>query len=126
MRSVVRTQDDLIAFIAKVTDKLGADLGGKPYTVSIRRFYRPKTNQQNRYFHALIAELADFCGYSPKALKDAIKAEHGIIDTVQIGNQIMNRPRSIADYKIDELGYMIDRVLQLGGEVGCVFQEPQP
>jgi len=126
MRSVVRTQDDLIAFIAKVTDKLGEDLGGKPYTVSIRRFYRPRTTDQNSKFHAMIHDIATHVGYErPDDVKDFVKSEYGWKRAVKIGHIVTDIPMSTTEYTVDQFGHMIDRLYQLGAELGVEWSNDE-
>ena len=126
MRSVVRTQDDLIAFIAKVTDKLGEDLGGKPYTVSIRRFHRPRTTAQNAKFHSMIHDIATHVGYErPDDIKDFVKAEYGWKRSVKIGHVVTDIPMSTTEYTVDQFGHMIDRLYQLGAELGVEWSNDE-
>lgn len=119
MRAVVRSDRDLVNFITKVTDKLGHDLNGKPYTINIRRFYRPRTLDQNSKFHAMIHDIAEHIGYErPDDIKDYVKSEFGWKKTVKIGNNIADIPMSTTEYNIEQFGFMIDRLYQLGAELG--------
>ncbi len=74
-------------------------------------------------FHALIGELAEHTGYSASDMKAIVKDTYGLVDTVDVGAQVLNKPRSIADYNIEQISFLIDRVFQLGAEVNCVFQQ---
>ena len=123
MKTVVRNNLQLDDFCKEVCRKIGNDFNGKPYSVDIRPFKQPKTSQQNKLFHALIGELAEHTGYSASDMKAIIKDTYGLVDTVEVGPQVLNKPRSIADYNIDQISFLIDRVFQLGAEVNCVFQQ---
>jgi len=117
--AVVRSENDLHNFVQRTVDKLGTDLSGKPWTVSIRRFYRPRTTDQNRKFHGMIHDIATHVGYErPDDIKDFVKAEYGWKRSVKIGHVVTDIPMSTTEYTVDQFGHMIDRLYQLGAELG--------
>lgn len=128
MRAVVRSLDDLHAFADRCARE--GVLDGKPMTVSIRKFHRPRTVDQNKKLHAMFRDLAEHTGYSESNIKDYFKAEFGptmalnlpkIDDTADYGP--VNVPKGTSRYTVQEMSAMVERVYQVGAECGCVFSE---
>lgn len=121
--AVVRSEQDLQKFVSQVVSKLGDNLSDKPWTVSIRRFYRIRTLNQNAKFHAMIHDIAEHIGYErPDDIKDYVKSEFGWKKTVKIGSNIADIPMSTTEYNIEQFGFMIDRLYQLGAELGVEWK----
>jgi hypothetical protein len=118
LRAVIRNSHDLSAFVTKVLPKLD----GKPYTITIRRFHRPRTHDQNAKLHAMLRDLADHTGYSEGELKDVIKGEFLPAKTMQVGSHVYDVPKSTTELTVSEMGDLIERLYQLGHDVGCAFQ----
>ncbi|MGI9293454.1 MAG: recombination protein NinB [Pseudomonadales bacterium] len=124
MNIVVYNGHDIQKFVTKVLEKLGQDLGGKPYTISIKRFFRPRTLDQNAKFHAMISDIAQHIGYErPEYIKDYVKDAYGYRKTVVIDGKPRSIPMSTADYNVDQFTNIIDRLYQLGAELGVEFQD---
>ena len=122
MKAVVRTNEDLLKFINTVSDRLD----GRPWTISLKKFHRPRTLPANAKFHAMNRELALHLGYSESQMKSVIKSEFGPIESTMIGPRIVDMPKETAEYTVTEMQAMIEQLYQLGAEVGCVFQSDQP
>ena len=123
MRAVVRNDRDLTHFVSKVVRELGANLGDKPYTISIRRFHRPRTLDQNAKLHAMIRELALHCGYTESEMKEALKYKFGPMKMIQIGDDYKSIAKGTSEYTVQEMSDFVERLYQLAAEIGCVFQE---
>lgn len=121
MRGVVRTALDLQRFCAMVEAKLD----GKPYTITVKRFHRPRTTDQNAKFHAMVRDLADHIGYSVAELKEIIKVEFLPTVTGQIGELAYTRPMSTSDLTVQAMSELIEHVYELGAQVDCVFQDDE-
>ena len=121
MKAVVRTNEDLLKFINTVSDRLD----GRPWTISLKKFHRPRTLPANAKFHAMNRELALHCGYTESRMKIILKSEFGPIESKQVGPRIVDTPKETAEYTVTEMQAMIEQLYQLGAEVGCVFQSDQ-
>jgi hypothetical protein len=118
MRAVVRTTADLQRFVDRVVDKLD----GKPYTVTIKRFHRPRTFDQNAKFHGMIRDLAEYTGYAEAELKDIVKRQYLPMKALKIGKHKYEVPKSTTELTVAEMADLIERLYQIGHEVGCLFQ----
>ncbi len=118
MRAVIRTTADLQRFCDKVADKLD----GKPYTVTIKRFHRPRSFDQNKKFHAMVRDLAEYTGYGEAELKDILKRQFLPMKVLTIGSHKYEAPKSTAELTVNEMADLIERVYQVGHEVGCLFE----
>ena len=124
VRAVVRNDRDLTLFVSKVVKELGANLGDKPYTVSIKRFHRPRSLDQNKKLHAMIRELALHCGYAESQMKEIVKAQFGPMKAVKIGDRReVSHPKGTSEYTVQEMSDFMERLYQLAAEIGLVFQE---
>ena len=120
MRGVVRTLEDWDAFGAKLSRK--GQFTGKPLTVTVTEFRRPRTIDQNSKLHAMFHDLANHTGYRPSVIKDFFKSEFGPQQVVPIGKHDVVIAKSTTEYTLEELSEMIERVYQVGADCGCVFQ----
>ena len=123
MKAVVRNKFDLLKFVDSLTAKLGDNLGDKPITIIAQPFKRLRTLPQNARFHAMCAERAEHCGYTPTEIKDYIKAEHGFRKTIEIGGVIKDIPMGTSEMNVEQLSFLIEELYRIGSEVGCVYQE---
>ncbi len=120
MKFVVRSQLGLIERCSKIPE-----WDGKPYTVTIEPFKRPRTNPQNAKLHAMIRELAQHTGYTEKEMKDVAKAAYYPSKHLKRpGHQPTKYvvPKSTAELNVEEASEVVERLYQLGAEIGCVFQ----
>lgn len=118
MRFAIRTKADLLHMV----DKVVPTLDGKPYTLVIKPFHVPRSLDQNKKMHAMIGELADFCGYSRNRMKEIVKNEFGPKEVVEVGQRVVDITKGTSDYDVHEMSEMIERLYQLGAELGHVFQ----
>ena len=122
MKAVVRNHDDLVKFCSRVATQLGTDFG-KPYTVSIAKFKRPRSLEQNKKLHAMLRELALHTGYTESMMKEICKANFGPIAVYQVGNRIVDAPKGTSDYTVEEMADFVESLYQLGAEIGVVFSD---
>lgn len=118
MRAVIRNANDLGNFVDRVLDKLD----GRPYTITIKRFHRPRSYDQNKKFHAMIRDLAEYTGYGEAELKDILKRQFLPMKVLQIGEHKYEAPKSTAELTVNEMADLIERVYQVGHEIGCLFE----
>ena len=118
MKFVIRTRNEFL----NVADRLAPELDGKPYQVTVKPFQRDRSLDQNSKFHAMLRELAAHCGYTESEMKDWAKAELGLTKLIQIGERTIEVPLPSSEYTVDQFGDLIERIYQVGAEVGCVFQ----
>lgn len=103
-------------------EKVAPELDGRQYSVIVKPFYVPRSLDQNKKLHAMIGELADFCGYSRNRMKEIVKNEFGPVVSVTVGQRVVDVSKGTSEYDVHEMSDMIDRLHQLGAEIGCVFQ----
>jgi len=118
MRAVVRNSRDLSAFVTKVLPKLD----GRPYTISIKRFHRPRTGPQNALLHTLFRDLAFQVGYTEREIKEYFKFECGVTKIINIGGVEKAVPKGTSEYTITEMMDMIEQVYRVAGDMGIALQ----
>lgn len=121
MKAVVRTRNELLRWVDQVAPEVEASQ--KPWTVTIKRFHRIRTLDQNGKFHAMCGELAAHVGHSPAEVKDYIKAECGWTKTIQIGSEIRDVPMGTSEMNVEQLSHLIEELYRIGAEVGCRYVE---
>jgi len=97
---------------------------GKRVTVVVRRYVKPKTNQQLAlYFAAVMPAWAEWCGYDPdemhRELKRAFLAPQLVLARLT-GEERMELP-SLADLNAEEMSTYLERVLREGRQRGIEF-----
>lgn len=129
MRAVVRSLEDLQAWIEKLARE--GILTGKPLTVSIREFHRPRTLDQNAKLHAMFRDLAEHTGFTEGEIKDYFKSEFGPKMSIalpaygQPGQPDPRIPKGTSRYTVQEMAAMLERVYQVGAECGCRFSDDE-
>ena len=124
MKAVIRTPEGLMRFVRKVA-KSDILRTGKPYTVSLARFYRPKTLEQNAKYHAMIADIAVHIGYSNSEVKDYVKAEFGPVDTITIAGKTKSIPKSVSKYTVQEMSAAIETLYRVGADAGVEWHDAE-
>lgn len=121
MKAVIRTRDDLDNF----ADQAARDgiLTGQPLTVTLTKFYRPRTLDQNALMHVLFRQLAEHTGHTEAEIKDYFKAEFGPSKAIEIAGAIKVIPMGTSEYKLDQCNAMITRIHQVAAECGCKLEE---
>jgi hypothetical protein len=125
MRDVIRNYDEGVKFIHRVFTSEVGDRAGKPLTISVRPFQSFRNLDQNKKCHAMIRELAEFCGHSEKEMKRIVKAHFGPYKVVELPASVVPKPipKGTSEYTIQEMSDFIERLYQLGAEIGCQFSE---
>jgi len=121
MKAVVRSRNELLRWVDQVA--LEVEASQKPCTVTIKRFHRPRTLDQNSKLHAMIAELAEHVGHTPSEIKDYIKSECGWTKTIQIGAEMRDVPMGTSEMNVEQLSHLIEELYRIGAEVGCRYVE---
>ncbi len=122
MKAVVRSRQDLNSWVYRVCEQLG-DNFDKPYTVTIQKFHRPRTTDQNAKVHAMFRELARFTGHSEADVKDYIKAEFGPTRQVKIGKYTNQVPAGSSTWNVETCSMIIEELYRIGAEIGCEFTD---
>ena len=122
-KAVVRSRNDLHRWADEVANKIGSETFPKPYTVTIKRFIRPRTLDQNAKLHAMIRELALHVGHTPEEVKEFIKAELGPVKTIKIGDASKTIPQGSSEWDVEICSYVIEELYRIGAEVGCAYSE---
>lgn len=96
---------------------------GRAWQVTVKEFKRDRTLDQNAKCHAMLRDLALFTGYTEKQMKDIAKAEFSPIVHRQIGMKKYGVPKDTSDMTVDEMSAFIERLYQLGTEIGVQWSE---
>ena len=95
----------------------------KPWTITIKRFHRPRTLDQNAKLHAMVAKLAEHVGHTPEEVKEYLKSECGWTKTIEIGGKIREIPQGTSEMNVEQLSHLIEELYRIGVEVGCDYRE---
>ena len=82
-------------------------LEGKQIELTVRKYARPRSPNQNRYLHGVVIPLiAECCGYEPDEMKSALKYRFlRVSDEAEAHG--LHRVRSTADLSTAEMGCAI-------------------
>jgi len=97
-------------------------LEGKQIELTLRKYSRPRSPNQNRYLHGVVIPLiAECCGYDPEEMKTALKLKF-----LRAGDDVngLARVRSTADLSTAEMTEFIEQVRRLAAEMGCAIPAP--
>jgi hypothetical protein len=100
---------------------------GKEISLTIDKYIDKKSSNQNRYLHKILTLLAEYLGYSLIEMKILVKKEVGLYDYVinkKTGEQVKEL-KSVANMTKEEVGKMIDYILQIGAEAGLQILTPE-
>ena len=121
MRAICRHRSEMLEAVNRFCDQVGSDFE-HPYQITIRRFKRDRTLDQNAKLHAMIRTLAEHCGYTESAMKDVLKVQFApiVVSTIP-GLGEVERPKGTADMNVEEMSEFMERIYQLGAELGVTF-----
>jgi len=98
-------------------------LEGKEIELTLRRYRRQRTPNQNRYLHAVVIPvLAEHCGYDAEEMKTALKLRFLRDGDGELKG--LPRVRSTADLTTAEMTEFIDNIRRLATEMGCSIPSP--
>ena len=109
----------------KIGQQLAPILDGKLYQATVQPFKRRRTNDQNALMHVLIRDLALFTGHTEARMKEIVKKRYAPIVAEQIADQFEDMPMDTSAMNTEVASAFIERLYQLGAEIGCVFSEPK-
>ena len=105
----------------RILAKLKDSLEGKDIELTLRRLRMKRSGRQNRYYHGVvIATFAEYCGYEPAQLHEALKLRFLVIDP----EAALPVARSTTDLDTREFTEYVERVRQLAAEMGCYIPDP--
>lgn len=130
MRAVIRGRIGADNFVTRVCNEFGAEFA-KPMIISIRPFESVRSIDQNAKIHVMIRALAEHTGYSENEMKLIVKSQYGPYKRVYVKHKDeattspLSReiPKSTTEYTRPECSDFIERLYQLGAEIGCTFSE---
>lgn len=117
MRAVIRTKRDVMRFANQVADKLD----GKPYTMLVKKFHRPRSIDQNAKMHVMFRILGEYTGHSESEIKAYFVDEFGPKKKLSFADKMV--PMGTSEYDVHEASDMIEQLHRVGAEVGCLFEE---
>ena len=118
-RWVVRTAYEIV----EIGQHLHGRMNGKPHTLTLEAFKRPRTNDQNAKLHAMIRDLAIHTGHAESDIKEYLKDEFGFHKSIEIGGKERSIPKGSSEWSVEECSMMIERLYQIGAECGCTYQK---
>ena len=86
--------------------------------VRLERVPSPRTTNQNRYYWALIKIISDSTGFSRDEAHAVCKRESGLVYTKSASKK-HKFLRSTADLNTKEMSEYIDKVREIGSNIGC-------
>lgn len=108
---------------------------GTKLTVTIENFVRKKSLGQLNLVHKLFAVIANELGYFPHQIKEHIKNEYGVWESLRdrSGNEMTNIdtgeiimvPKSLADYTVQEMTGLINVVYEFAEERQIRLPHPE-
>jgi len=108
-------RDEFVALVQR--------LEGKEVELTLRRYRRQRSPNQNRYLHGVVIPLlAEHCGYDAEEMKTALKLR--FLRNADGEVKELPRVRSTADLSTAEMTEFIDRIRQLASEIGCSIPSP--
>jgi hypothetical protein len=98
---------DQLANVARFITQLAPD---KAWRISVTAHKSRRSLEQNDRFHALIGEIADATGNSPRWMKEWVKREFGPVVTVEIDGKVHEMPKPSSDYDVAEMSQVMERL----------------
>lgn len=101
-----------------------ASLEGRAVYVAVSRLQTPRSMKANRYYWGVVVKtLADFCGYDPDDMHEALAMKFLRIDDCPITG--VPRRKHTPDTDTAEFARYVDDCIRLAAELGVVIPDPQ-
>ena len=109
------THQTAIAYLQKFLPTMKK---GRPYTLDIRPYRKPRTLPQNALLHAIIGEIGRNENMDPEMVKAGIKEQYGVRHRVQMrhGPVEVVKPSHLCDTR--EMGCLIDGAIYEAAYLG--------
>ena len=95
-----------------------------PYEVVIRPYKSHRSLEQNNLLHSWLRAIAEETGHTVEEMKDYICSEYlGTRQYIGINGTPKRRLMTTSELSVEEMSALIERVAQLGSEVGAQLPE---
>ena len=91
---------------------------GRIYVVTVKKWFKPRTLNQNSLFHALIGLYCRETGSDAELVKEGIKEQYGEHITIKIGQNVMTVPKPSSQCNTYEMSRLIDGIMLECAEAG--------
>ena len=105
-RPMVAKGAEQLANVAKFIAGLSPD---KAWRISVTAHKSRRSLEQNDRFHALIGEVAESTGNSPRWLKEWVKQEFGPTVSVEIDGKVHTMAKPSSEYDTAEMSAVMER-----------------
>jgi hypothetical protein len=94
------------------------------YEVIVRPYKSSRSMEQNNLLHSWLREIAEETGHTVEEIKDYVCSEYlGSREYLGINGTPKRRLVSTSELSVEEMSALIERVAQLGAEVGAQLPE---
>jgi hypothetical protein len=97
------------------------------YKVTLTRYSKPRSHEQNNTIHMWFSEIAEFTGYSPAEIKDEMKLRFGPPpEEVLVLGEHRLVPKSTAEYSVVEMMDFMTQIQAWCAEWDIEITDPDP
>ena len=94
------------------------------YEVIVRPYKSSRSMEQNNLLHSWLREIAEETGHTVEEIKDYVCSEYlGSREYIGINGTPKRRLVTTSELSVEEMSALIERVAQLGAEVGAQLPE---
>jgi len=94
------------------------------YEVIVRPYKSSRSMEQNNLLHSWLREIAEETGHTVEEIKDYVCSEYlGSREYLGINGTPKRRLVTTSELSVEEMSALIERVAQLGAEVGAQLPE---
>ena len=98
--------------------------GDTPYEVIVRPYKSSRSIEQNNLLHSWIRAIAEETGHSVEEIKDYVCSEYlGSREYLGINGTPKSRLVTTSELSVEEMSALIERVTELGAQVGAQLPE---
>jgi len=98
--------------------------GDTPYEVIVRPYKSSRSIEQNNLLHSWIRAIAEETGHSVEEIKDYVCSEYlGSREYLGINGTPKRRLVTTSELSVEEMSALIERVTELGAQVGAQLPE---
>ena len=98
--------------------------GDTPYEIIVRPYKSNRSMEQNNLLHSWLREIAEETGHTVEEIKDYVCSEYlGSREYLGINGTPKRRLVTTSELSVEEMSALIERVTELGAQVGAQLPE---
>jgi len=98
--------------------------GDTPYEIIVRPYKSSRSIEQNNLLHSWIREISNETGHTVEEIKDYVCSEYlGSREYLGINGTPKRRLVTTSELSVEEMSALIERVTELGAQVGAQLPE---